>query len=129
MKTIGMIGGVSWESTHEYNHLINKQVNKELGGKHSAPLRIYSFDFEEIMQRIEKKDFRGIGNRIVEEAIKLEQAGAELLILCANTAHRWAEEVSANIKIPLIIHNEDSHLPLFNTTKLHAEAAVSLAYQ
>lgn len=102
MKTIGMIGGISWESTHEYYHLLNKEVNSLLGRKHSAPILLYSFDFEEIMDHLQNEDFIGIGERLIEEAKKLEAAGADLLMLCANTAHRWAGEVVANIQIPLV---------------------------
>lgn len=102
MKTIGLLGGISWESTQEYYRIINLEVNKRLGKKHSARLRIYSFDFQEIFERLEQEDFEGIGERLVEEALALEHAGSDLLILCANTAHRWAGEIMKNTKIPLI---------------------------
>jgi aspartate racemase len=102
MKTIGMIGGISWESTHEYYRLINKEVNKRLGGTHSAPILMYSFDFDEIMEYINADDNKSIGKRLVEQSRKLEEAGAELLMLCANTAHRWADRVASKVNIPLI---------------------------
>ncbi len=97
-----MIGGISWESTHEYYRLINKEVNKRLGGTHSAPILMYSFDFDEIMEFINADDNKSIGKRLVEQSRKLEDAGAELLMLCANTAHRWAEKVASKVNIPLI---------------------------
>jgi aspartate racemase len=102
MKTIGLIGGISWESTAVYYRIINQEVNKRLGGKHSAKVRMYSFDFDEIFTFNQKNDTTGIGNRLVEEAVKLERSGAGLLLLCANTAHQWADQVQSNISIPLI---------------------------
>ncbi|MCF8368775.1 MAG: aspartate/glutamate racemase family protein [Bacteroidales bacterium] len=102
MKTIGFIGGISWESTVEYYRIINQEVNKRLGGTHSAKIIMYSFDFDEIDQRNKRGDFEGIGHRLVEEALKLENTGAELLILGANTAHWWANEIQNAINIPLV---------------------------
>lgn len=101
MKTIGLIGGVSWESTAIYYKIINQEINKRLGGKHSARIRMYSFDFDEIFARLQKSDDEGIGKRLVEEAIKLEESGADLLLFCANTAHKWANQVRSNISIPI----------------------------
>lgn len=102
MKTIGLIGGISWESTQEYYHLINSEINQRLGGKHSARIILYSFDFQEIYNRLEGEDFQGIGKRLLAEAMNLQRAGADLLVLCANTAHRWAPEVVKHISIPLV---------------------------
>jgi aspartate racemase len=102
MKTIGMIGGMSWESTHEYYRLINKEVNNRLGGAHSAPIRMYSFDFEEVMDLGSRLEQNGIADRLVLEAQKLEKNGAGLIMLCANTAHQWAELVKENIGVPLV---------------------------
>ncbi len=102
MKTIGLIGGISWESTAIYYQIINKEVNKRLGGAHSARVYMYSFDFEEILSYNQKDNLDAIGYRLVEEAIKLESAGAELLVLCANTAHRWIDLVQSNISIPIV---------------------------
>lgn len=102
MKTIGLIGGISWESTAEYYKILNQEMNKRLGGRHSAKIRIYSFDFDEIYNFNQKDDFESIKNRLVEEAIELERAGSDLLLLGANTAHKWAKDVKENINIPLI---------------------------
>lgn len=102
MKTIGLIGGISWESSAEYYKILNQEINKRLGGRHSAKIRIYSFDFDEIYNFNQKDDFDSIKNRLVEEAIELERSGSELLLLGANTAHKWAEDVKENIEIPLI---------------------------
>ena len=102
MKTIGLIGGISWESTAVYYQIINKEVNKRLGGAHSARIYMFSFDFDEILRYNQKDDVESIGNRLVEEAIKLESSGAELLVLGANTAHRWVDLVQSNISIPIV---------------------------
>lgn len=102
MKTIGMIGGISWESTQEYYRLINNFTKDKLGGKHSARMVMFSFDWEEVEDLLNKEDFKKIGERLSEESLKLEQMGAECLMLGANTAHRWADVVKSNIHIPLI---------------------------
>jgi len=102
MKTIGMIGGISWESTHEYYRLINKEINNRLGGAHSASIYMYSFDFEEVMNLNTRKESSGIADRLVKEARKLEKAGADMIMLCANTAHQWADKVRKKLNVPLI---------------------------
>ena len=102
MKTIGLIGGVSWESTSEYYRIMNQEVNKRLGGRHSARILMYSFDFDEIYNFNQSEDFNSIKTRLTEEAVKLEKAGSELLLLCANTAHKWAKDVEDSITIPFI---------------------------
>jgi aspartate racemase len=102
MKTIGLIGGLSWESTTEYYRIINKEVNKRLGGKHSARIRMYSFDFEEIDEFNRSGNLAGASPRMMEEALVLEKSGVDLLLLCANTAHIFANDIRKNIKIPLI---------------------------
>lgn len=102
MKTIGLIGGITWESTAIYYRIINKEVNKRLRCAHSARIYMYSFDFDEILKFNQKNDLDAIGNRLVEEAIKLENSGAEILVLGANTAHRWVDLVQSNISIPIV---------------------------
>lgn len=99
MKTIGLIGGTSWESTAEYYRLINELTKERLGGWHSAKCLIYSLDFGEIM---EEKDWARIAGLFIQTANKLETSGAECILLCANTMHKVAEEVRKNISIPLI---------------------------
>ena len=102
MKTIGMIGGLSWESTQEYYRLINREVNKRLGDAHSASIRMYSFNFEEILELNRNGDDKKIGKRLAKEAQKLENAGVDLIMLCANTAHEWAKEIKEKTNIPLL---------------------------
>jgi aspartate racemase len=102
MKTIGLIGGLSWESTTEYYRIINREVNKRLGGKHSARIRMYSFDFDEIDVFNRSGNLIGASPRLVEEALILEKTGVDVLLLCANTAHIYAQDIRKKIKIPLI---------------------------
>ncbi len=102
MKTIGLIGGLTWESTALYYKILNSEIHKRLGGKHSAKIRMYSFDFDEIDKFNVSRDFEGFSDRLIEEAVKLEQAGAEVILLCANTPHMWFDEVQEKVGVPMI---------------------------
>jgi aspartate racemase len=100
VKTLGLIGGVSWHSTIEYYRLINQKVAARLGGLHSAQLLLYSVDFHEVIPTDD--GWPRIAAKFSDIAERLERAGAEGLVLCANTAHRIAEDVQARIGIPLV---------------------------
>ncbi|TPM26036.1 aspartate/glutamate racemase family protein [Mesorhizobium sp. B2-3-5] len=102
MKTLGLLGGMSWESTAIYYRLLNEIVRERLGGLHSAKLLLWSFDFAEIAERQHHGDWEGAGVLLVEAARKLEAGGAEGLLLCTNTMHKLAGQVQASISIPLI---------------------------
>ncbi|WP_455463377.1 aspartate/glutamate racemase family protein [Candidatus Hodarchaeum mangrovi] len=102
MKLIGLIGGISWESTQEYYHLINKYVNMELGGYHSASCILYSVDFQTIHSLQLEENWNAITTYILNIASKLVKAGAELLLICSNTIHIIAEEIERDISIPLV---------------------------
>src|SRR4051812_4734743 len=102
MKTLGLIGGTSWLSTVDYYSYINKMVNERLGGISSAKLVMYSMNQEELFKYGNANDWDGLGGFISGIAKKLETAGAEGLILCANTPHVAADAVQKNINIPLI---------------------------
>jgi aspartate racemase len=102
MKTLGLIGGMSWESTAIYYRLLNEIVRERLGGLHSAKLLLWSFDFAEIAERQHHGDWEGAGALLVEAARKLEAGGAEGLMICTNTMHKLADDVQAAISIPLI---------------------------
>jgi aspartate racemase len=102
MKTIGLIGGMSWESTAIYYRLINEGVRDRLGGLHSAKLMLYSFDFEEIATLQTAGDWAAAGVLLAEAAQRLESAGAEALVLCTNTMHKLAGEIEGAVGIPLI---------------------------
>ncbi|RNJ43701.1 aspartate/glutamate racemase [Mesorhizobium erdmanii] len=102
MKTLGLLGGMSWESTAIYYRLLNEIVRERLGGLHSAKLLLWSFDFAEIAERQHHGDWDGAGVLLIEAARKLEAGGAEGLVLCTNTMHRLADQVQTSVSIPLI---------------------------
>ena len=102
MKTLGMIGGISWESTAHYYTRINQLVAKRLGGLHSAQLLMYSVEFDEIQRLQHAGDWAACGHIFTDIARRLQKAGAEGLIICANTMHLLAEEIAEAVSIPLI---------------------------
>ena len=102
MKTLGLIGGMSWESTATYYGLLNRMTRERLGGAHSAPLVLWSVDFEPIVHMQAEGRWDEATAILVEAARRLEGAGAQALMICANTMHRMADEVQAAIGIPLI---------------------------
>ncbi|MCF8149679.1 MAG: aspartate/glutamate racemase family protein [Sulfuritalea sp.] len=102
MKTIGLIGGMSWESTVTYYRLINEAVKQCLGGLHSARLVLYSVDFHEIERLQHEGRWAAAGAQLAAAARALEVAGAELLVLCTNTMHKVAPAIEAAVAIPLL---------------------------
>ena len=102
MKTIGMIGGLSWESSAEYYRLANETVKARCGGLTSAQLLLWSFNFAEIEQLQHAGRWDEATARMVDAARRLERGGADLLIICSNTMHRMADEVQAAVSIPLL---------------------------
>lgn len=102
MKTIGIIGGVTWLSSAEYYRVINEMVNKELGGVHSAKILLHSVDFDEIKTLTFAGDWQGIAAIMCKMAQDLEKAGAGCILLGANTMHKIAADIQAAVSIPLI---------------------------
>jgi aspartate racemase len=102
MRTIGLIGGMSWVSSAEYYRLINERVAEKLGSLHSARSLMFSVDFEEIEQLQHQGNWEEMTRMMVDAAQRLEKAGADLILLCANTAHAMAEDVQKAIGIPLL---------------------------
>jgi aspartate racemase len=102
MKTIGMIGGMSWESTLPYYRHVNEAIKARLGGLHSARLVLYSVDFHEIEQLQRSGDWQRAGALLGEAAVSLERAGAEFLVLCTNTMHKVADAIEQAVGIPLL---------------------------
>lgn len=102
MKTIGMIGGMSWESTVTYYKIINEVVKEELGGLHSAKILLYSVDFEEIERYQSDGEWDRAGEVLAEAAKKLENAGADYIVICTNTMHKVVPQIEARIGIPVI---------------------------
>jgi len=102
MKTIGLIGGMSWESTLPYYRQINEEVRARLGGLHSAKLILYSVDFHEVERLQQAADWDAAGALLARSAVALQAAGADFLLLCTNTMHRVAGEIEAAVTIPLL---------------------------
>jgi aspartate racemase len=102
MKTIGLIGGLSWESTTVYYHYINRYIQQQLGGIHSAKCLIYSFNFEEIAKLQREGEWELATNKMIEAAKVLENGGADLIAICTNTMHLMAGEVQDAVNVPLI---------------------------
>jgi aspartate racemase len=102
VRRLGLIGGMTWHSTVDYYRLINEGVHKRLGGAHSADLILISIDFEPVEELQERGDWAGMGRLMGEWARRLEEAGAEGLVICTNTMHRLADSVAGAVSIPLI---------------------------
>ncbi len=107
MKVLGLLGGMSWESTVEYYRLVNEEARARLGGLHSAPLLLWSVDFAEIERLQVAGDWEEAGARLVHAAQALERAGAEVLVLCTNTMHKVAPAIEKAVALPLV-HIVDS---------------------
>lgn len=102
MKTIGLIGGMSWESTQSYYRIINTMIKKELGGLHSARCILYSVDFAEIAGLQSQGNWKKCAEIMSNAAKSLEQAGADFCLICTNTMHKVFEEVQSHLSIPLL---------------------------
>ncbi|WP_445360313.1 aspartate/glutamate racemase family protein [Microbulbifer sp. EKSA005] len=102
MKKIGLLGGMSWESTAIYYRLINEGIAQRLGGLHSAEILLYSVDFEKIARLQMKGDWAQASKLLVEAAICLEKAGAEGILLCTNTMHKVAGDIIETIDVPFL---------------------------
>lgn len=102
MRKIGLLGGMSWESTALYYRLVNEDVRERLGGFHSARLVMSSVDFAEIEAMQVAGDWEGAGAALAREARSLQAAGAECLVLCTNTMHKVADAIGAAVDIPLL---------------------------
>ena len=102
MRTIGLLGGMSWESTAEYYRLANELVRERLGGLHSADCVIRSVDFATIEQLQVAGEWEAAGRLLASEARALEAAGAELIVLCTNTMHKVAPAIEAAVSVPFV---------------------------
>lgn len=107
MKTIGLIGGMSWESTVTYYQIINETVRDGLGGLHSAKILLYSVDFAEIEECQAKGEWERSGEILADAAMRLESAGADFIVICTNTMHKVVDQIQAKIRIP-IVHIADA---------------------
>ena len=102
MRTIGLLGGMSWESSAEYYRLLNEGVRDRLGGLHSARLVLASVDFAQVEAMQVAGDWEAAGRLLADEARGVEAAGADLLLICTNTMHKVADQVQAAVGIPLL---------------------------
>ncbi len=102
MKTIGLIGGMSWESSIEYYRIINETTKAKLGGLHSAKSVMYSVDFAEVEVLQHQGRWQEATDLMIEAARSIERAGADFVVLCTNTMHKLAGEIQASIQIPFL---------------------------
>ena len=102
MKVIGLLGGMSWESSIVYERILNEEARRRLGGVHSADLLIRSYDFATVEQLQSAGEWERAGRLLADGARKLEAAGAEILVLCTNTMHEVADVIAAAVRIPFL---------------------------
>ncbi len=102
MKTIGMIGGMSWESSVEYYRIVNEEINRRLGGVHSAKCLMYSVDFAEVELLQKQGRWDEATALMIDAAQRLEKGGADFVVICTNTMHKMADEMQRSLSIPLL---------------------------
>lgn len=102
MKILGLVGGMSWVSTQDYYKYINEGINRQLGGLNFAECLIYSFNYEDLKQYNLNDDAAGAFRHMTDVCLRLQNAGAEGIVLCANTAHRFAAELQEQLSIPIV---------------------------
>lgn len=102
MKRLGLIGGMSWESTSEYYRIMNQAVNRKLGGSHSCNCYVYSFDFAGIEKLQHEDKWEELAVLLTEAALSLEQAGAEIILLCTNTMHIVSDSIESRLSVPFL---------------------------
>ncbi len=107
MKIIGLIGGMSWESTKEYYQIINRTVQDKLGGFNSAKCILYSFNFAEIKSLQDSDDWQSLSKMMVGAAKALQRAGADFIVICANTMHKIADDIEEKARLP-VLHIADA---------------------
>jgi aspartate racemase len=102
MKVIGLIGGMSWESSLEYYRLVNEGVRRQLGGHASAKVLMYSLNFQEMERAQSQGDWKAATRMVVEGGRRLAAGGADMLLICCNTMHMAADDLAAQVKLPLL---------------------------
>ena len=127
MKTIGLIGGLSWESSAEYYRIINREVQRRLGGTHSAKTLMYSFDFGEIEELQEAARWDDARDLMIAAGKKLAAGGADFLVICSNTMHRVADAVEWQSRLP-VLHIADATAAKIKQTKLKRVGLLGTAY-
>lgn len=127
MKTIGLIGGMSWESTITYYQIINETVREKLGGLHSAKLLLCSVDFAEIETCQAKGAWDRSADILADAAKRLEKAGADFIVICTNTMHKIAPQIQRQIRIP-ILHIADATADVLNRNRIKKVALLGTKY-
>ena len=112
MKTIGLIGGTGWVSTLEYYRLINEETNKLLGGHNAARCVLYSLNYADINKCNLREDHEGVYKFVLDAAIKLKNAKADFIVLCANTMHQYVDRLIEEVKLPIVHITMQLHLRL-----------------
>ncbi|MBM7585575.1 aspartate racemase [Bacillus pakistanensis] len=127
MKVIGLIGGMSWESSVEYYRIINEEVKRRLGGLHSARILLYSVDFEEIERLQSKGDWKKAGETLGDVAFSLEKGGADFIVICTNTMHKVIDDIHEKISIP-ILHIADATANQIKEQGVHTVGLLGTRY-
>lgn len=127
MKNIGLIGGMSWESSLEYYRIINEEVKAKLGGLHSAKCILYSVDFEEIERCQAEGDWESSGKLLGDAALSLEKAGAEMILICTNTMHKVIGYIEDKVSLP-ILHIADSTAKQIQKSKISTVGLLGTKY-
>jgi aspartate racemase len=127
VKTIGLIGGMSWESTVPYYQIINRTIAQRLGGLHSAKIALYSVDFHEIERMQHAGQWAESGEVLADAARAVRRAGAEFLVLCTNTMHKLAPQIEAAVDIPLL-HIADATAARVRGAGLHRIGLLGTAF-
>lgn len=127
MKTIGLLGGMSWESTVGYYRAINEGIKNACGGLHSAKIAMYSVDFEPIEKLQHKGDWEGTARILSEAAVNIQAAGADFLVICTNTMHKVASQIERAIEIPLL-HIADATAEILLQDKINNVGLLGTAF-
>ncbi|MCG8339231.1 MAG: aspartate/glutamate racemase family protein [Proteobacteria bacterium] len=127
MKTIGLLGGMSWESTVTYYQTINALVKQQLGGFHSAKILLYSVNFDPIEKLQHKGDWAGTAEILTKAAMNLENGGADFLLICTNTMHRVAPQIQESLTIP-ILHIADATAEELKKSKINKVGLLGTAF-
>ncbi|MDP4097153.1 aspartate/glutamate racemase family protein [Paenibacillus sp. P96] len=127
MKTIGLIGGMTWKSTLEYYRIINEEVNGRLGGFHSAKCLLYSVNFDEIERCQSEGNWENAGQILGKAAASLEKAGAEFIVICTNTMHKVVDHIEEQIKIP-VLHIADATAKQIKSSNLKTVGLLGTKY-
>lgn len=127
MRTIGLIGGMSWESTAEYYRIINERIKERLGGLHSARIVLYSVDFAEVEALQETGNWEQATTLMVEAGLRVRAAGADFIVICTNTMHRMADDIERQTSLP-VLHIADATARTVVAAGIHAVGLLGTRY-